>query len=303
MPTSTRTDPCNAHCHSGPPGRAPAPRPRSATRSLPLGRLFGVPVRVHWSFAFLLALVVLAGWEAGAGAVRSGLAWVGALFACVVVHELAHALLARRRGGVVVDILLLPIGGMSRMARMPSAPKDEAAVAAVGPAASIVLGAAFLVVGAAAGSAVWPPTLLAGSWWARLGWLNLLLGVFNLLPALPMDGGRMLRAGLARRRSRLRATRVAVRVAHLVAAALVVAGAFFDLWLAVIGIFVYVGASSELAQARAEDARARWAPPPGWGPPLWPPAVGRRPDVSDPPPGDAPRPPSSADPGGESRAS
>lgn len=279
----------------------------SAAHSLPLGKLFGIPLQVHWSFLLLLALVVVAEWPAGAGAIVGGLVWVAALFACVVAHELAHSLLARRRGGTVLGILLLPIGGMSRMDHLPSSPGDEAAIAAAGPALSLLLGGLFLTAGALLGSTVWPPTLVAGSWWARLGWLNLLLGVFNLLPALPMDGGRVLRAALARRLPRLAATRIAASVARVLALSLIVAGVFYDFWLVLIGIFVLLGASREEAIARAEEAAKRqrtgwgwWGgysgpvpppgsyPPPPYPPPPYPPGSYPPPQY---PPGSYPPPP------------
>lgn len=266
-----------------------------APHSLRIGRLLGVPLEVHWSFPLLVALVVVAEWPAGAGAVVGGLVWVAALFAGVVVHELAHCVVAKRRGGTVLGILLLPIGGMSRMDRIPERPADEAAIAAAGPAMSLVLGGLLLVTGALLGSSVWPATLVTGSWWARLGWLNLLLAGFNLLPALPMDGGRMLRAGLARRLPRLAATRIAASVARVLALGLVVAGVFYDFWLVLIGIFVLLGASGEVASAQADELAKRQ--PPGWGgwsargappgrDPSWPP-----PDPSPPPPQGFPWPP------------
>jgi len=245
---------------------------------------------MHWSFLLLVGLVVVSGLPAGAWAVLAGIVWVVALFASVVVHELAHCLVARRRGGRVLGILLLPIGGMSRMSAIPAEPRDEAAVAIAGPATSLGLGVLLVAVAAAAGGAIWPPALLGGSWLARLGWLNLLLGVFNLLPALPMDGGRVLRAALARRLPKLRATTIAATVAKVIAAGLVVAGAFIDLWLVVIGVFVFIGASQEEAVARRDDQRwwnrgAGWGPPgppPGWGPP--PPGWGPPPAGWWPPP-------------------
>ncbi len=271
-----------------------------APHSLRIGRLLGVPLEVHWSFPLLVALVVVAEWPAGAGAVVGGLVWVAALFAGVVVHELAHCVVAKRRGGTVLGILLLPIGGMSRMDRIPERPADEAAIAAAGPAMSLVLGGLLLVTGALLGSSVWPATLVTGSWWARLGWLNLLLAAFNLLPALPMDGGRMLRAGLARRLPRLAATRIAASVARVLALGLVVAGVFYDFWLVLIGIFVLLGASGEVASAQADELAKRQ--PPGWGgwsargappgrDPSWPPPDPQWPPPQGPPPQGFPWPP------------
>jgi Zn-dependent protease len=267
----------------GPPGSRDSRRSDDwARHSIPLGRVAGIRLQVHWSFLVLLAFVVLVEWGAGPGAVLAGLAWIGVLFACVVLHEIAHCVVARRRGGGVLGILLLPIGGMSRMDRLPSAPADEAAIAVAGPATSVAIGALSLAVGAAIGSSMWPPTLFAGSPWARLGWLNLLLGAFNLLPALPMDGGRVLRAVLARHRTKLEATRIASTVARVLAVAMVAVGFFWDFWLILIGVFVYLGAAGEEAQAEDEKRRRNggrgggprngpptWGSSTGdWGPPL-----------------------------------
>jgi Zn-dependent protease len=286
----------------------------AAAHSLRIGRIFGIPLEVHWSFLLLIGLVVAAEWPAGTGAIAGGLVWVAALFACVVAHELAHCLVARRRGVTVLGILLLPIGGMSRMDRIPDRAADEAAIAAIGPATSLVLGGLLLSVGAFLGSSMWPPTLVAGSWWARLGWLNLLLAVFNLLPALPMDGGRVLRAALAQRLPRLAATRVAASVAKVLAVGLIVAGVFYDFLLVFIGIFVFLGASGEESNARAEQLAKQQ--PPGWGwSGGWYPPQGAGPAGSYPPPSgpwstgtwwvppygagpspDEPRPPTGQDP-------
>ena len=219
-------------------------------QSLPVGRIAGIPIRVHWTFVLLIGFVVLVDWDAGRAAVVAGLLWIAALFGSVVAHEVSHCLVARRRGATVIDILLLPIGGLSQLEAMPEAPTDELAVAVVGPLTSLGVGAAAMVIGLAAGARVWPPTLFAGSWWARLAWLNLLLGVFNLLPALPMDGGRVLRAALAGRRSKLEATLLASRVARYVAATMIVAGFLYDIWLVVIGFFVLLGANAEEQAAR-----------------------------------------------------
>ncbi len=221
--------------------------------SHPLGRVAGIPLRVHWTFWILVALVVVAEWSAGRAAVVAGLAWIVALFGFVVVHELAHCVVARRRGARVLGIVLFPLGGLSRLESMPERPSDELAVAIAGPAASVVVGIGLLFVGLVVGARVWPPTLFAGQWWARLGWLNVLLGLFNLLPALPMDGGRVLRALLERHRSRLDATVLAARIAWYIGAAMLVAGFLVDIWLMLIGVFVLLG-------ARAEEEAARHPP-------------------------------------------
>ncbi len=250
---------------TGPPEPArPEGPPPGHGHSLLMARVAGIPVWVHWTFAVLLGLVVVADWHKGWGVVVAGLVWIVALFGSVLVHEFSHCYVARRRGANVVGILLIPLGGISQLTAMPEAPNDELAVAAVGPLTSLVLGVALLVAGALAGSSVWPPTLFAGSWWARLGWLNLFLAAFNLLPALPMDGGRVLRADLARHRIKLEATLVAGRVARFLAVAMIIAGFFVDFWLLLIGVFVYLGARGEEEAARhpsAQDA-GRPGPPP-----------------------------------------
>jgi Zn-dependent protease len=239
---------------SPPEPARPARPPPGHGHSLQLARVAGIPIWVHWTFAVLLGLVVVADWHSGWTAVATGLVWIVALFSSVLVHEFSHCYVARRRGANVVGILLIPLGGISQLTAMPESPDDELAVAAVGPLTSLALGAVLLVIGALAGSGVWPPTLFAGSWWARLGWLNLFLGAFNLLPALPMDGGRVLRADLARHRSKLEATLVAGRIARVLAVAMIIVGLVYDFWLLLIGIFVYLGARGEEEAARHPSA-------------------------------------------------
>ncbi len=221
--------------------------------SIPIGRIAGIPIRLHWTFWFLVALVVIVDWSAGRRAVAAGLAWIVALFASVVAHEIAHCLVARQRGARVLGIVLIPLGGLSRLESMPTEPDDELAVAIAGPLTSIALGAVLIGVALLSGQHVWPPTLFTGGWWARLGWLNMLLGAFNLLPALPMDGGRVLRASLARHRTNLEATLLAGRIARYIGVAMVVVGFVYDIWLILIGMFVLMG-------ARAEEEAARHPP-------------------------------------------
>ena len=237
------SDPTDA----GPP--AAVRRNRTAWR---IGRLFGIDILVHWSFLLLLALVVAADATHGPGAVGRGLAWVVAIFGCVLVHELAHCVVAVRDGVVVDDILLLPIGGVSQMRTMPTAPSEELAIAIVGPLTSLALAGGFALAAIATGSDLWPPTLLVGPWLVRLAWLNLVLGVFNLIPALPMDGGRVLRAALSMDEDRARATATAAKVARFIAVLWIAAGLADDVWLVLIGIFVLLAAGAEESAAIEE---------------------------------------------------
>jgi Zn-dependent protease len=218
-----------------------------------IGRIAGVPIRVHWSFSLLIAYVLIANHGAPRSVLLASLAWIVALFACVTLHELSHCAVARRRGLEVRDIVLLPIGGVSQISGMPgSAPRTERDVAIAGPLASLGLAGVFAGVAAVTGAHLWPPTLFAGSWFARLAWLNVALAAFNLLPALPMDGGRVFRAMLAMRRGHLWATRVASRVAQVVGAVMIGVGLLGDWLLTLVGVFVLLGATSERRAANVQ---------------------------------------------------
>ena len=203
----------------------------------------------------LVVLVLLpTGTRTTAGSFAAGLLWIAILFLCIVLHELSHSLIARRRGFAVRDIVLLPIGGASEISGLPGTPADEVAIAIAGPLASVGLALFFALVGYASHAVMWPPTLFAGGLASRLMWANLLLAGFNLLPAIPMDGGRVLRALLARRRGDLKATVLAVQIGRFIGLALVVFGLRYDLWLSVIGVFVFVGAGAERRAALLRSA-------------------------------------------------
>ena len=222
------------------------PQPvRAPATSLKIARILGIEVRVHWSFSILLILIVALDAGSGIRAVGAGLLWILAILSCVLVHELAHCVVAQRDGVVVDDILLLPIGGVSQMRSIPTVAKEELTIAIVGPLTSIGLALCFGVACLLVGQQLFPPTLLGGSWLARLAWLNLLLGGFNLLPALPMDGGRVLRAALSLHEDRRSATRTAARVARVIAIMMIAAGLAWDFWLVLIGAFVLFAAGAE----------------------------------------------------------
>jgi Zn-dependent protease len=213
--------------------------------SIPLGRVAGIPISLHASFFLLVVLVIAA--NTGPG----GLGWFGAtiwillLFACVTVHELAHSVVARRRGATVRSIVLLPIGGVSRIERMPAKWSDELAVAIAGPLASLALAVLAGVACLFAHRSLLPVDLWSGALLPRLAWVNLVLAAFNLLPAFPMDGGRVLRAELERRHDVESATRLAARIGRTFAVILAFVGIFWDLWLILIAVFIYVGATQE----------------------------------------------------------
>jgi Zn-dependent protease len=232
----------------------------------------GIPVRLHWSFAFVLVLVALTAPGANAAALLSAAAWVGALFGSVLVHEFGHSLLARHPGFRVRDIVLIPIGGMSEIEGLPGAPRDEFWIAVSGPLTSVGLAAVAAAIGVATHARLWPPTLMAGPFVVRVLWMNLLLAAFNMTPAIPLDGGRALRAALVARRGEAGATELASSIGQALGYAMIVGGAFYDLWLALIGLFVVVSARAEardaelrriLAGIRVVDVMVPGATPPG----------------------------------------
>ncbi|HET6873312.1 MAG TPA: site-2 protease family protein, partial [Acidimicrobiales bacterium] len=218
-----------------------------------IGRVAGIRIRIHASFLLLLLLPFVPGaTDTPAGAAWE-LAWIGVVFACVLVHELAHSITATHFGIRVKDIVLIPIGGASEMERMPDNPRVEMAIAGAGPAASLLLAGVSLGVSAAFGQHWWPPGLVAGPLLGRLGWLNLILGGFNLLPVLPMDGGRLLRAALEPSLGRTRSVVVAARVGRVGGALMIALGLFYNLWMVFIGVFILLGASMESANAEAHE--------------------------------------------------
>ncbi len=226
--------------------------------SLKLGKLLGIDVYLHFTFLLLLAFLGVYYWRAthDVGAALSGVAFVVALFGCVVLHELGHALMARRYGILTRDITLLPIGGIARLARMPEKPMQELWVALAGPAVNVVI-AILLLVGLAVTGGFTPVEELGvtgGSFWQRLMGLNLVLVAFNLLPAFPMDGGRVLRALLAMRLGRRRATVIAAKVGQGMAILFCIVGFYYSPFLIFIGIFVYLGAQAEVGLVEMQSA-------------------------------------------------
>lgn len=222
--------------------------------SLRLGRFFGIDVLVHWTFALLFVYVigvVVANDQPLTDAIGASLI-VLATFACVVFHEYGHALTARRYGVPTRDITLYPIGGVARLERMPERPSEELAVAIAGPLVNVVIAGLIFAGLAVTGVGLALPTagLLDPSapFWSTLLWINVALVVFNLIPAFPMDGGRVLRALLATQMPYVRATRIAATVGQVLAFGFAVWGLMGGgIFLLVIAFFVFVGAQQEAA--------------------------------------------------------
>jgi Zn-dependent protease len=225
-----------------------------------IGRVAGIDVHLHFTFLILLGWVALShylqrqNWRDALG----GLAFTLSLFTIVVLHELGHALTARRFGIRTRDITLLPIGGVARLERIPENPKQELLVALAGPAVNVVRAALFLgvlMVGAELPAAK-EFKLVGGHFLAKLMWINVSLAVFNLLPAFPMDGGRVLRAVLAMRMDYVRATNIAASIGKGMAWVFASVGLFTNPFLIFIALFVWIGAAQEASQAQMKSALA-----------------------------------------------
>ncbi|HEY2932540.1 MAG TPA: site-2 protease family protein [Acidobacteriota bacterium] len=223
-----------------------------------LARVAGIDVYMHVTFLILLGWVGISHYL-----VRQSLAdaWAGiifilALFSIVVLHELGHALTARRFGIRTRDITLLPIGGVARLERMPEDPKQELLVALAGPAVNVVLALIlFGVVGQATLTSAWRDVqLVGGHFLAKLMWVNIWLALFNLIPAFPMDGGRVLRALLAMRMDYVRATNVAALIGQALALLFGFIGLFSNPFLVFIALFVWMGAAGEASMVQMKSA-------------------------------------------------
>jgi Zn-dependent protease len=218
-----------------------------------LGRVAGIDVYLHPTFFLALLFVLVSSGGTFAAAVML------AAYGCVVLHELGHALMARQYGIATQDITIYPIGGVARLSRMPKSPGAELLIALAGPAVNVLI-----AIGLVGLSLLMPLEVSGevGQFMVNLLLVNVVLAVFNLIPAFPMDGGRVLRALLSGWLGRLNATRVAAGLGRLLA----VAGGFYclvtdfsGLWLQVLlAIFIYYAAGSELAQVEAEENRNRY---------------------------------------------
>jgi stage IV sporulation protein FB len=225
--------------------------------SFPIGTVKGTVIRIHLTFVLFLIWIGVSHYaQGGQRAAVEGLLFITLLFACVLLHEFGHVFAARRYGVQTPDITLLPIGGVARLERIPEKPAEELVVALAGPAVNVAIAAVlFLVLGGLPsmddGTQVQNPGVgLLG----RLAWVNISLVVFNLIPAFPMDGGRVLRALLAYRLGYTRGTRIAAGVGQAVAFALGLAGLFGNPLLIFIALFVYMGAAAEASAAQMRDA-------------------------------------------------
>jgi Zn-dependent protease/CBS domain-containing protein len=230
--------------------------------SINIGRIAGTAVRIHLTFLLFLGWIFLAsGYSGGQQAAWSGLLFMVLLFACVLAHEFGHIFTARAFGVATPDVTLLPIGGVARLERIPEEPREEFLIAIAGPLVNVVISLGLMAV---VGADMQTSHLAAVestrvSMVDRLASVNLFLAVFNMIPAFPMDGGRVLRALLAIKLGFARATEIAASIGQWVAFALGFIGLFTNPILIFIAIFVYLAAASE-AQLVAVRAMSRGVP-------------------------------------------
>ena len=215
--------------------------------SIPIGAVKGTIIRVHFTFLLFLVWIAVTHYaQGGRDAALQGVVFMALLFLRVLLHELGHVFAARRYGVQTPDITLLPIGGVARLERIPEEPSQELIIALAGPAVNIAIAAVLYV--ALGGFLPRDSMELQNpgvNLLARLASVNIFLAVFNLIPAFPMDGGRVLRAILAHRLGYSRGTQIAASIGQAVALGLGLLGLMGNPLLIFIAVFVYLGAASE----------------------------------------------------------
>jgi Zn-dependent protease len=230
--------------------------------SFKLGNIAGIGIYIHWTFSLLIFYIIFSNYMAGQNAEQIvwSLIFIGSIFVTVFLHELGHALAAKRYNVKTKDITILPIGGLARLERIPEKPKEELIVAIAGPAVNIAL--AIIT-----GLLITIPSMndLAGqleegvnqsNFFLNFFFVNLWLALFNLIPAFPMDGGRVLRALLAMKYKRHIATNMAARIGQFLAIGFVFLGFFSNPFLVFIGFFIFLGAQSEANYTQVQSMLA-----------------------------------------------
>jgi len=219
-------------------------------------RLFGIEVRIHFSLVFILVILTYIfyhspppyGFSNISGSLRLILSVVMALaiFISVLIHELSHSLVARRLGAEVKGIMLFIFGGVAMIEKMPKEPNKEFLIAVAGPLSSFALAMFGLLM----------PVFR--QFFFLFGYFNLILAIFNLIPAFPMDGGRILRSFLARRLSYVKATKISADIGKILAVIMGITGLFTNIWLTLIALFIYIGAVEEEKAVTLEGLLAKY---------------------------------------------
>ena len=232
-----------------------------------IARIAGIDIYIHATFFLLIYFVGITYWNQHGtlSAVVAGIGFILALFVCVVLHELGHSLTARRYGIQTRNITLLPIGGMASLEKMPEDPRQEIHVALAGPAVNFIIALALYAYLLLSNTPVDTAeiSVTSGNYLYTLMVMNIFLGVFNLLPAFPMDGGRVLRAFLALRMDHALATQKAAAVGQSLALGLGLLGVIYNPFLVLIAVFIWFGAamenSTEQMKSVLADATVRHA--------------------------------------------
>ncbi len=231
-----------------------------------VGTIRGIGIYVHWTFWVLVLFFMLSAMsESGliAGLITAGL--ILAVFACVLAHEFGHAIAAEWFGIPTTDITLLPFGGLARLAKMPQEPWQELIIAVAGPAVNVIIALGLIIVGAIGNQFAQVEVNDTGElgFLGQLCLLNIGLVIFNMLPAFPMDGGRVLRSLLSMYTGHLRATEIAARVGRWMALIFLIGSFFYGFGLFLVAIFVFLAGTAELFEARRRSAAnppwVRWA--------------------------------------------
>ncbi|MBA3285435.1 MAG: site-2 protease family protein [Nitrosopumilus sp.] len=224
--------------------------------SLFLGRISGIKIFIHWTFLILIFWIIGSGVARGLDtiAILWYLAFVMAIFACVVLHELGHALTAKQYHIPTKDITLLPIGGLARFEKLPEEPKKELIIAIAGPIVNFVIaGIIYIFWNKVSFSPEELQVITPDNFIFMFMSINLFIGLFNLIPAFPMDGGRILRAALSFKMDRVKATGIASKIGQVLAIGFVFLGFFANIFLILIGIFVYLGARAEAEHVQSQS--------------------------------------------------
>lgn len=235
--------------------------------SFTIGRIAGTSIRLHFTFLLLLAWIGITDYlSGGTKAAIASLIFILLVFACVTAHEFGHILTARRFGVKTPEVILSPIGGIANMERIPEDPRQELLVALAGPAVNVAI-AAILLIGGVSLQGLASLDFGTATLAQRLTFVNISLVVFNMIPAFPMDGGRVLRALLAMKLGAPKATELAARLGQGFAFLFVLLGLFYNPILLLVGVFIYFAASSEEQAAAfrgfARDLKVAQAMEPG----------------------------------------
>lgn len=226
--------------------------------ALYIGQVAGIRIFIHWTFLILIGWIVFSNLNQGLGGseILWSVVFILTIFACVTLHELGHALAAKRFNIKTRDITLLPIGGVAQMESIPEKPKEELIVAIAGPLVNLAIFTVLFLALPRPDSSDAATNLQhigADNFLYALMVVNMWLALFNLIPAFPMDGGRVFRALLAFRLERARATRIAAGLGQLLAMGFIFLGLFYNPFLVFIGLFIFLGAQAEAEQTQTQS--------------------------------------------------